>query len=157
MIFSRLRDRRFCAFCKASRTIYLKKHIDVTNVVGALVFALVGGFVSWGQPDLRAVIFFGAGLVLAEVFVYMRWRASIVCTMCGFDPIIYKRSPEKAAATVRSFFNERMDDPEFILSKSPLLELRRKLRAQQRKKDAYQEFLSRSSSGHRRVPVIDPR
>lgn len=51
--------------------------------------------------------------------------------MCGFDPVIYKRSPERAAQLVKTFFQEAANKPEFWLSKSPLLQIHRRLREQE--------------------------
>lgn len=132
-LISRLRGRCFCAFCKAERKIYLKKHVDLTNVGGAVLLAMTAGQVIWGAPDPRALVLFCIAIVSGEVFVYLRWRASLVCNLCGFDPIIYKRSPEKAAQAVRAFFDERSENPNFWLSRSPLLERQKQKRAQERK------------------------
>lgn len=148
MLISRLKDRRFCAFCKGSRRVYLKKHIDLTNVLGAMVFAVAASVVVYGSLDPRGAIFFGIGLILGEVFVHSRWRASVICRLCGFDPVIYKRSPQLAAKAVRRFYEQKVEDPEFILSKSPLLEVRRRMREQERKKQMI---------GQPRLPVIDQR
>lgn len=132
-LISRLRGRCFCAFCKSERKIYLKKHIDLTNVGGALLMSLAVSQAYWGTPDPRALVLFCVTLVILEVFVYMRWRSAIICNLCGFDPMTYKRSPEKAAEKVRAFYNEREEDPQFQLTRSPLVARQKQRRAQQRK------------------------
>src|ERR1700712_1612512 len=98
--FSRLREQRFCAFCKAKRRIYLKKHIGLTNVLCAVAFSLAVTYAVFAEPDPSGLMIFCIFIIGAEFFVYMRWRMSIVCSMCGFDPILYKRSPLKASARV---------------------------------------------------------
>lgn len=127
-LFSRLRGRCYCAFCKAERRIYIKKHIDMTNVLGAFVLSLAMGYAYWGSPDPRILVLFFSGLMGAEMFIYIRWRSSLVCALCGFDPVIYKKSPELAASKVREYYQEREDRPEFLLSRSPLLEVKRRER-----------------------------
>jgi len=139
-LISRLRGRCYCAFCKAERKIYVKKHVDLTNVVGAILLAMAVGQAYWGAPDPRALVLFCVTIVALEVFVYLRWRASLICSLCGFDPIIYKRSPEQAAQRVRAFYREREENPQFWLSRSPLLERKRAARVQERKASEYKEL-----------------
>lgn len=133
-LISRLRDRRFCAFCKSPRRVYLKKHVDLTNVLasGLLTGAVTMAF--WNDLDPRGLAIFGMLMLFSELLVYLRWRLAIVCRKCGFDPVLYKRSPEAAAARVREFFNTQMENPAFQLSSSPLLELYKKQRAIEKKK-----------------------
>lgn len=132
-LISRLRGHRFCAFCKTQRRIYVKKHVDLTNVLLSIIFAAVTAFIFWGQPDGQVLILFCLFISSAEVFVYLRWRMAIVCSLCGFDPLIYKRSPEKAAKRVNSFFKEHAESPQFWLTRSPLLETQKRIRAHEKK------------------------
>ncbi|NJM10451.1 MAG: hypothetical protein HC883_06285 [Bdellovibrionaceae bacterium] len=139
-LISRLRGRCFCAFCKAERKVYVKKHVDLTNVVGAILLSMAVSQAYWGAPDPRSLVLFCLTIVVLEVFVYLRWRASIICNLCGFDPVIYKRSPELAAQRVRAFYQEREETPEFWLSRSPLLERKRQGRVQERKASEYKRL-----------------
>lgn len=125
--FSRPRERCYCAFCKSERQIYVKKHISLTNVVECLLLAVSIAYVYFGEPDPRLVVLFGIFILAGETFVYLRWRNAVICKLCGFDPILYKRSPELAAGKVREFFESRMNKPEFLLSRTPLHELRRRI------------------------------
>src|ERR1044072_2518942 len=97
-LISRVSDNCYCAFCKSKRRIYVKKHIDLVNIILTMILAasLSAGF--WSGVDPRAIGILSAGLGIAEIFIYLRWRFFIVCSMCGFDPVIYRRSPEKARA-----------------------------------------------------------
>lgn len=142
-LISRLRGRCFCAFCKAERKVYVKKHIDLTNVVGAILLAMAVGQAYYGAPDPRALVIFCMTILILEVFVYMRWRASIICTLCGFDPLVYKRSPEQAAQMVRAFYKEKNDNPEFWLSRSPLVERKRKERVKERQASNHTNLVAR--------------
>jgi hypothetical protein len=145
-VISRLRQRCYCAFCKTARRIYGKKHVDVTNVVMALVFALVTTFAFFGEPDARGLGLFCLFVVGAELFVYLRWRLNIVCNLCGFDPVLYKKSPDMASERVREFFKEQMDNPEFLLSRSPLLQLHKRIRDNEMKTIEYELLLRRTKS-----------
>lgn len=162
-LISRLRDRRFCAFCKTERRVYCKRHIDMTNVLGS---ALLSGAVSmafFGQTDPRGIVLFCLLCVLGEMFVFMRWRVNIVCKMCGFDPVLYKRSPPRAAARVREFFQEQVKNPKFQLSNSPLLDLHRRMKVAERKTLERTLAFERKRAGLRSpvVPgkgaVVDPK
>ncbi len=130
----------------------MKKHLGLTNVLAAAMLSSVISFALYGKADPRSLMIFCLVCGFSEVFIYVRWRVGVVCTMCGFDPVIYKRSPEQAARRVREFFYEHMDDPRFQLTKSPLLEWHRRLRQAQRKKMAL-----RSSVVASKAPVVDPK
>lgn len=149
---SRLRDQRFCAYCRSPRKVYVKKHVDLTNVVAAGLLSAAVTMVIWGDVDPRGLMLFCLITGIGELLVYLRWRVAVVCKMCGFDPVVYKRSPEQAARLVRKFFEEHAEDPRFQLSKSPLLELHRKQRARERK---IKEL--RSPVVGVKAPVVDPR
>jgi len=75
--------------------------------------------VIWQDFDPRVFVFFGFALFLSEVFVGLRWRTSVSCVRCGFDPVVYKRSPEEAARRVRRYLEERADDPVAVLKGPP--------------------------------------
>ena len=103
---SRLVDTVLCAFCRLERRVYVKKHIDWTNVLLSFFAAILMMFVAWQNIDQRALLFFSMNLIVAEIFVHMRWRISLPCTHCGFDPLLYKTDREKAAAKVKQTLEE---------------------------------------------------
>ena len=152
-IISRLRDRRFCAFCKSPRKLYVKKHVDLTNVLGVILVALVLTYALYGGPDPRGVFMFGIMILAGEIFIYLRWRNSVVCRMCGFDPVIYKRSPARASELVRQFFDEQASNPAFWMSKSPLLDLHRRIREDDRRRIETAGVRERAAA-KRGVPVV---
>jgi hypothetical protein len=132
--FSRLREQCFCAFCKTKHHVYVKKHVSSTNVALAGAFALTVTYAAYGEPEPLGIMIFSLFVIASEIFVYMRWRLSVVCSMCGFDPIIYKKSPARASLKVGEFFKEQVENPEFWLSKSPLLDLQKRIRLQEKKR-----------------------
>lgn len=56
-----------------------------------------------------------------------------MCRMCGFDPVLYKRSRERARLRVKEFFRDQIENPEFWLTKSPLLLIQKKIRENEKK------------------------
>lgn len=133
-IISRLHDDCFCAFCKAPRRVYAKKHVGLTNVVGALLLSTGITHAVYGELDPRGLMLFCLTMVGSEIFIFLRWRSSLICRLCGFDPIVYKRSPATAALKVREFYEKGKDDPNFQLSRSPLVARQKAQRQAERQK-----------------------
>lgn len=48
----------------------------------------------------------------------MRWRLSILCQACGFDPALYLKDSSLAAAQVKRHLEMRSKDPRFLLAPS---------------------------------------
>lgn len=121
-LFDRLsieNEKRICAFCHLPIKVYLKK--DLTLGEGLLTMGLCGFFcvLLWGQ--ISEFVFF-AGLVvlgIMQIFVRMRWRASLICSHCGFDPLIYKKAPAEAARRVNRFIKRRNENPSYLLRSKP--------------------------------------
>ena len=103
--------RCFCAFCRTPRTVYRKKHVSFFDVVLAGGASALLSFIIWQEFDPRALMFFTFGLGVAEIFVVVRFRVSIPCSHCGFDPVLYKKYPERAAARVKEIIDLRREDP----------------------------------------------
>ena len=103
--------RCFCAFCRSPRAVYLKKRLSPIDVAFAAAAAGLLSMLVWQELDPRATMFFALGLGLAQIFVMIRWRFSIVCRRCGFDPILYKSSPAKAAARVSEHMRAERASP----------------------------------------------
>jgi hypothetical protein len=141
-----IRGRRFCAFCKSPRKIYIKKHIDATNVVLTLALAIGLSYVFFGGLDPRVVVLWPTIIIGAEVFIYLRWRSSLTCTLCGFDPVAYKRSPAEASLKVGQFFNSKTKSADFMLSRSPLLAVHKEQQDNQRKMSEYARVMTNKSN-----------
>jgi len=140
---SRQRVRCFCAFCRSPRSVYDTKHIGLTNVLGAILLSMGISQVYYGTPDPRGLVVFCLLVVIGETFVYLRWRNGVICKLCGFDPVIYKKSPELAAERVRQFFAEQSVRPEFWLSASPLVEVYRQKREQEKRHQEIEAIYAR--------------
>lgn len=125
LVFRPSSQKGFCAFCRAPRKYSSKKHLHVLDL---LVMFLASGFFGsalWGLADPRSLVLFALLVAMGETFIYLRWRSRIVCRLCGFDPVLYNVSPSRAREKVRVFYEQKIKDPQFMLSRSPLLEVYR--------------------------------
>ena len=111
------RQNCYCAFCKTPRRVYMKKRISFLNVLASAMATIVIMMALWQGYDPRAIIAFVVCLGLSAVFVRIRWRLSIVCKVCGFDPLTYKLKPEVAAQRVRERLDVRKNDPKYLLAR----------------------------------------
>jgi len=108
----------YCAFCKIKRNFYDKKHITWTNVWLSLLCAIITMFFIWQVFEPRIIVFFIFYLTLAEMFVQIRWRLSVVCPHCGFDPVMYLKNPNMACKKVQEKLDFRKDKGDFLLAKN---------------------------------------
>lgn len=111
MKFRKHRHNCYCAFCKTPRRVPRKRNISLWNIVASVFVAVLMMMVFWQGYDPRVFVFFAFSLAVAEIFVQFRWRLSIPCRVCGFDPVLYLKNPEAAAAKVKIRLDERKQDP----------------------------------------------
>lgn len=111
------RHNCYCAFCRTPRRIYKKRNLGLLNIIYAALSAVVVMYAFWGGFDPRALMIFAVFLAITETFVQIRWRLSVSCKQCGFDPVLYIKDPEKAAAKVSSHLQKRREDPKYLLAK----------------------------------------
>ncbi|KYG64902.1 hypothetical protein AZI86_11935 [Bdellovibrio bacteriovorus] len=107
----------YCAFCRSPRRIYRKKNISFANILASALASVVFMFAIWQQYDPRVFIVFVVCAAFAEVFVKIRWRLSVVCRQCGFDPVLYLKHPEVAAEKVKAQLDLRKVDTKYMLAK----------------------------------------
>ncbi|AZZ37152.1 hypothetical protein CIK05_10235 [Bdellovibrio sp. qaytius] len=115
----------FCAFCKNSRKVYSSKHMSVMGIIGMVILSYVMTHVIWHQPDARGLVILGALLMVSEISIKLRWRQSLLCQHCGFDPVLYMKSPQLAAVKIQDFMKTRSEKPEFLLKPALNLATRR--------------------------------
>jgi hypothetical protein len=111
----------YCAFCRTPRIIYTKRHLSAGDAGLCFVSAVLFGVIIWQDFDPRTIVFFAIGLGLSELFIIFRWRLSIVCMHCGFDPVLYKKAPESAAKRVKRYLEVRRENPLLAFSPAPKL------------------------------------
>lgn len=106
--------------------VYTKKHVGIFDVLLAASASLLAGVIVWQDFDPRVLVLFAFGLGGAELFIMLRWRLSVSCTRCGFDPVLYKKAPTRAAARVKEFMALQREDPMSAFSPPPKLPFHRK-------------------------------
>lgn len=84
----------------------------------------------WFEVDPRAVIIFVLSLAISEIFIQIRWRLSLVCPHCQFDPLVYLKSPDRAAERVRRHFDSIQESTSYVMGYHPL---QKRLRESKRK------------------------
>ena len=87
------------------------------DVLGSALGAGVLMMAIWQEFDPRAFLFFVFLLAIAECFVQIRWRMTIACPHCGFDPVLYMKDQPKAVEKVKSRLNVRKNNPATLLAK----------------------------------------
>jgi hypothetical protein len=111
------RRRILCAFCGIDRMVNRKRSLSIMDFFWAGLSAVLLMFVVFRGFDPRVFLFSVFCIALAEFFVRVRWRVNLLCPHCGFDPVTYKRSPERAAERVRLHLQRRKDDPRYLLAR----------------------------------------
>ena len=121
---SKISQKIYCAFCKLERKVCVKKSIDWTNVLLSLALSLILMQVIWQKIDAKFILFFTVFLFVAEVFVRIRWRVSLPCPHCAFDPLLYKTDRAQAVSRVKAKLTLVQKDDAFMLKKNnPLLHI----------------------------------
>jgi hypothetical protein len=101
--------------------VYTKRHVGFVDVLLAGASAVLAGVIVWQDFDPRVLVFFAVALGGAELFIMFRWRLSVACNRCGFDPVLYKKAPERAAVRVKEYMAKRKDDPIGVFTPPPKL------------------------------------
>jgi hypothetical protein len=111
------KDSGFCAFCREPRVIYRKKSLNLFNIASSLLGTAVVSYLVWQEFDPRAVVIFVFMLAITEIFLQIRWRMTIMCRHCGFDPALYLKDTDAAVQKVQAHLEKRRNDPHFILAR----------------------------------------
>jgi hypothetical protein len=97
--------------------VYSKRNIGLSDIFASALGAGVAMYGIFQEFDPRVMLIFVAFLALAETFVQIRWRMTIVCKYCGFDPVLYLKDSLKASAKVKIRLDERRQDPATLLAR----------------------------------------
>lgn len=123
-MIGKISHKVFCAFCKIPRRVYLKKHIGFVNVFFAILGCLPLMYFMWGGFDARIFIIFTLFLCIGETFVLIRWRLSMKCPYCSFDPILYKKNRKLLIKNIQDTLVKARRSPISLLSaNNPLTNL----------------------------------
>jgi hypothetical protein len=105
----------YCAFCKTPRSVYTEKSIRSRHVFWSFLLSSAVSFFIWRTWNPKSLLFFVVAVMMAEIFVKVRWRLYMVCKSCGFDPVVYVKNPQKAAELVQNYMDQRAQDPIALL------------------------------------------
>lgn len=105
----------YCAFCKVERKVYAYKHLGLLDIFGLVLLGITCTFAVFKSLDVRGLGFIGVLLLIGEIFAQTKWRTSMVCRNCGFDPVVYIRSPEQAGLKIKAFLETRAESPAHLL------------------------------------------
>ncbi|MES2801090.1 MAG: hypothetical protein V4654_01240 [Bdellovibrionota bacterium] len=97
----------------------------MVGIIGMVLLSYVMTFVIWHQPDVRGLVILGTLLMVGESCTKLRWRQSLLCQHCGFDPMLYMKNPELAGVKIKAFMKTRSEDPSFLLKPALNLASRR--------------------------------
>ncbi len=120
----------YCAFCKVERKVYAKKHLGLVDIIGLVGLSMLITVTIFKTMDPRGLVITGTMLIVAELFSQTKWRASMICRNCGFDPVIYVRSPEQAGLKIKAFLERRREMPEFLLRAPVVLPVKKEKKGQ---------------------------
>ena len=113
---SKTNEQVYCAFCKSKRKVFVKSHVTLSNFIETLVLSGILMWIIWESVDFRFLLIWLMLLMVSEILIIFRHRLSLACKYCGFDPVLYKRSPHRAADVVRTHLERRKSDPSVLLS-----------------------------------------
>lgn len=114
-----------CAFCRNPRRVYRKRRAKAFDYAAMALISVVLMYVVFGGLDPRALIFYAVAMVTVESCIQFRWRLSVTCSHCGFDPVMYVKDQEKAAAKVKAHLERRRDNVDYLLAPPVRLPTRR--------------------------------
>ena len=111
------RELVYCAFCKNDRKIYRQKSLGLWGwfTLAFLGISLAG--LIFEELNWSLALGIGAVIAVVEVAVHFRWRLALICRECGFDPLVYRRSPHRAATLVKQHLEFRKNSSRFLLSR----------------------------------------
>lgn len=117
------KEKFFCAFCRSPRRVSLKKNVTFVEAFYCGFASVLLSLLFWQTFDPRIVLIFGILVAVTEFILQMRWRLSITCPYCGFDPVLYKKNKTQTAERIRSHLERRKKDPQALFQKNYHLDL----------------------------------
>lgn len=121
----RSRSQILCAFCGSARRVNRKRSMGFFDIALAMLSSFLLMAILFRDLDARVFILFVFCLAAGEIFVQVRWRVSLMCPHCGFDPVLYNRSPQVAAEKVKLHLEKRRNDPNVLLARPLNIPFRR--------------------------------
>ncbi len=106
----------YCAYCKHRRKAYTKKHLNLVNIGYSLLLSFLLMLIVWQGFHPGVFVFITVFLFIQETAIQMRRRLSVQCNSCGFDPVLYVRSPDLAKQRVQKILNTKKESAEYLLA-----------------------------------------
>lgn len=114
----------FCAFCRIPREVFVRKHLGFYHFFASFLLSMICMYLIWGNFDPRFIVLFILFTGLTEGFLLFRWRLSLNCPYCGFDPVLYAKDPQRLTEKVSEKLKVRKASADYLLSrKNPLKDL----------------------------------
>ncbi len=73
-------------------------------------------FMLWQKWNAKFFLLFVGLMGVTEIVIILRWRATLACSVCGFDPILYITQREKLVERVKQKLELRRNNPDQFLS-----------------------------------------
>ena len=108
---------RFCAFCRTPKKTYTRRHLSLMQILFVTLLSVAVTTLIRGTVDQYFLFLLFPQLMIGEMIVRMRYRGSLVCQSCGFDPVTYRRDYKKARSMVKETLEARRNDPSQMLKK----------------------------------------
>lgn len=105
----------YCAFCKTPRKVYKSKNLSIFQVLSLIFLSVIITRVVYNSFDPRGLSIVGLFLLVGEIFSQIKWRASMTCQNCGFDPVLYVKDQEKAGLKIKAFLEKRPESAAHLL------------------------------------------
>ena len=118
-MFFKKSESRICVFCKLPHRVYTKNEVSAFDIFLIILVTGLMAYAIWGGPDLRSLLILMGLSFITQIFFRVRYRGSVKCPHCGFDPILYKQNPEAAASRVKTHMDQRKNNPEYMLKPPP--------------------------------------
>jgi hypothetical protein len=121
--FERKVKNFYCAFCRSPRTMNMQKHVKSFEIAISMAGSFLLMLLIFQNLDFRVLVFFALFVSLFEFFVQLKYRLSMACPQCGFDPLLYMKSKEKACEQVKAHLEARKNNPAVYMSNRTALNL----------------------------------
>jgi hypothetical protein len=105
----------YCAFCKTPRKVYKSKNLSIFEVLALIFLSVLITHVVFRSFDPRGLGIIAVFLLVGEIFTQLKWRTTIACQNCGFDPVLYIRDQEQAGLKIKAFLATRGDSAAHLL------------------------------------------
>lgn len=105
----------YCAFCKTPRKVYKSKNLTLFEVSALSFLSILITRVVYDSFDPRGLSIVALFLLGGEIFSQLKWRSSMMCQNCGFDPVLYVKDQDAAGLKIKAFLALRPESAAHLL------------------------------------------